>query len=610
MTPRVRLLSGPGRSAAPLLLMLLLLPAAVPALWGQGCGFPLSASDQRTYNNALEHYGQRRFKQAAQQMRKVAARNPSVAAPQFWLGMISASDGFNVAGIRRYFSRCIGLCPDYPAALAHYYMGLVHYTDARYDSAVAELDKYFLLVNTPPQSSPADPSGLAAGKAATAVYQEASNYLHWSRFLAEAELNTVPFEPHRLKGVSSSYDEALPYITLDGSECFFLRRQPVSRPRTYYARELDEPRWQLCRSAWADSQFTSGAPLPAPFNGGSPEGSVSLTADGSELYYSVITPAGSYANSDIYRVCRHGGRWGEAERLGCQINSPQSWESQPFVSPDGQHLYFASNRKGGYGGIDIWCSHRLPNGDWSRPSNLGPAVNTPGNDKAPFLAADGQTLYFLSDGWQGFGGYDIYLANLADRFANRPTNLGLPINTEADAVSFGVSTDGRRAYFAGRTDSSRSTDILVFDLYPAARPEPMRLHRIKMAVADTLRDTVVLLSLRRPSTVVLWAEGMLPCILLSRPNASLPTRVELSDSVAVLPIPPAVDGSLTPEAELVVDALGRWMSAHSCVCWTLEYADRGTMQAVCERLKLSHGDVGSRISTVVPRLSRPQIRCL
>ncbi|MBQ9418647.1 MAG: PD40 domain-containing protein [Bacteroidales bacterium] len=597
------------RILRPLLLLCLL--AAMPSLRSQPCPLSLPPADLKVYRQAIALFDQRQYKQAAQQMRRVAKRNPATAAPQCWLGLIAATDGFNATAIRRYFSRCIALCPDFPSPLAHYYMALIHYTDADYSSAIAELDRYFALINrATTDTTPSATADYPSPRTSLALYEEASNYLYWSRFLADAELHTVPFSPAPILGISSRFDEALPYFTLDGSECYFLRRMPVSPKPTYYGRDLDQTHWVLCRSTRSDSVFSPGKPLPAPFNSGHPEGGVSLTADGSELYFSIINPAGTYANSDLYLVRRTPNGWAAPEPLGSQINSPTSWEAQPSVSPDGQTLYFASNRKGSIGGTDLWRSHRLPNGDWSRPENLGSSINTTANEKAPFLAADGRTLYFLSDGWQGFGGYDIYFANLADPHANRPTNLGLPINTEADEISFGVLPSGTQAYFAGRTDASSSADILLFDLYPAARPEPMHLARIKITTARTTTDTTLLLPIRHPSAIALTAPGTLPHILLCHPRKPLPTTLHLADSLAPLPIALTTDGRLTADSELALNALARWLIAHPLVNLAIECPTLATATAARNQL-LAAGLRPERISchhgTHIPH---PQIRSL
>ena len=90
------------------------------------------------------------------------------------------------------------------------------------------------------------------------------------------------------------------------------------------------------------------------------------------------------------------GDWKAPKTMGNLINSADSWDSQPSISADGKTLYFASNRPGGYGGIDIWKTEKDPSGTWKAPINLGPKINTPGDEKSPFLHWDSKTLYFSS----------------------------------------------------------------------------------------------------------------------------------------------------------------------------------------------------------------------
>ena len=560
------------------------------------CGVKVKTADRSAYEEAVKLIEGHHYHDGAAKMRRVAQRNVKAADPQFWLGIAAAGDGFNATGIRRYFTKCIDLCPAYPNPLAHYYMGIIHYTDKRYDDAVIELEKYFTLSNG------------NTDRLIGAAYEDASNYLYWSQFLAEATLNMAPFDPQRVAGVSSKHNEMLPYLSIDGREFYYLRELPVEQGHTFYARELEQKRWRLCCSRWQDTTFSKGIELPPPFNSGLPEGSVSLTADGKELYFSIITNNQGYANSDLYRVRRKGGRWQQAENLGPQVNGDRTWESQPSVSADGQTLFFASNRKGGQGGIDIWRCHRLKNGDWSRPENLGSNVNTAGKDKGPFIAADGRTLYFLSDGWQGFGRYDVYFADLADIYGNRPTNLGLPINTEDDEISFGVTADGRRAYFSGRVEESRSADILIFDLYPAARPEPMALRHVTLTGSHGSRDTLLILSESNLNTVVLADSGTLPTICCGKARDFGSKVLPLEDTLAPLTVTFLSGSRLTPEGELVTDALAQWLIGHPRIHLAIECPKITESRTVYDRLRrqgIRPDRLSHRGGTDIPH---PQIR--
>ena len=111
------------------------------------------------------------------------------------------------------------------------------------------------------------------------------------------------------------------------------------------------------------------------------------------------------------------------------------------ISKDGKYLYFASNRPGGFGGIDIYRSKKQANGTWGKAQNLGPEVNTARNEDAPQIHTDDQTLFFSSTGHKGMGGYDIFKAtwNPVKRNWGDVKNVGYPLNTPEDNMNFRVS---------------------------------------------------------------------------------------------------------------------------------------------------------------------------
>ena len=101
--------------------------------------------------------------------------------------------------------------------------------------------------------------------------------------------------------------------------------------------------------------------------------------------------------------------WDEPEVLPFCTDSAANY-GQPSLSPDGKKLYFCSNMKGGLGGHDIWVSNLVSKGKtWGDPVNLGPVINTPGEEMYPFIYYDNKTLYFSSDGHKGIGGLDVFL---------------------------------------------------------------------------------------------------------------------------------------------------------------------------------------------------------
>ena len=126
------------------------------------------------------------------------------------------------------------------------------------------------------------------------------------------------------------------------------------------------------------------------------------------------------------------------------------------LSNDGKILYFSSDRDGGMGGFDLWYVQRLPNGEWSEVRNLGSPINTKKDEKYPILADDETTLYFSSNGFEGMGGMDIYVAKAYTKpnTWQEPKNLGYPINTPFDDLNISFAENRRYAYMAKRLDDT------------------------------------------------------------------------------------------------------------------------------------------------------------
>ena len=136
-------------------------------------------------------------------------------------------------------------------------------------------------------------------------------------------------------------------------------------------------------------------------------------------------------------------------------------ETSPCVSPDGNTLYFASNRKGSYGGKDIYASERLSNGKWSTPYNLGNEINTNDDEETPFIMNDAVTLYFSSKGHNSMGGYDVCISTLNyDGIWTSAENLGSTINSTYNDLNFITNDSGENTYYATDKFSKGNYDII------------------------------------------------------------------------------------------------------------------------------------------------------
>ncbi|MCX6154830.1 MAG: OmpA family protein [Candidatus Kapabacteria bacterium] len=217
------------------------------------------------------------------------------------------------------------------------------------------------------------------------------------------------------------------------------------------------------------------------------EGVATIAADGRTLFFTGCSRPDGYGDCDIYSAKIFEGKWSKTQNLGRNLNS-EFWDSQPSVSPDGHILYFVSNRPGpnGENNEDIWYS--IYDDDWEA---WGPAlnlssINTKGKEAAPFIAADGITMFFSSDGYgDSFGGLDFYCTKYdAETHSwSKPAHLDKPLNSEGDDQFISMPASGDMLYI-----SSRRQDIPGcqgdLDLFMAYVESYFRAIVLKIYVAD------------------------------------------------------------------------------------------------------------------------------
>lgn len=279
--------------------------------------------------------------------------------------------------------------------------------------------------------------------------------------------------------VNTVLDEYWPSVTGDGQQLIFTRE--VKRAAGYgrdYNRDRQE---DFYVSRWvADGYWGTARNAGAPLNTSGNEGAQSISSDGRYMFFTACDRNDGQGRCDIYFSSNDGNRWSPGLNLGPPVNSAY-WESQPSISPNGNMLFFVSNRPGGMGGMDIWYSTRGSDGKWSKPVNPGKAINTTGDEFSPFIYFNGRTLYFSSNGRESFGGHDIYVTTLArDSGWTTPENLGPPVNTPADETGLVIESSGRRAYFSSVRNKDKGKDIYYLDLPEAVQPEPVSYFRGKV----------------------------------------------------------------------------------------------------------------------------------
>lgn len=271
--------------------------------------------------------------------------------------------------------------------------------------------------------------------------------------------NSYVFAPKNLgDSINSTASEYFPSLTIDGKQMIFTRVINNNNEDFFGSHKIGDK--------WTKAVRLNGS-INTPMN----EGAQNISQDGNWLVFTGCNRPDGYGSCDIYISYLTNSGWSEAINIGNKINT-ENWESQPCLSPDKRDLYFASRRPGGYGGSDIYVSHLQPNGRWSEPENLGPEINTAGDEESPFIHADNQTLYFTSNGLPGYGDQDIFVTRKqADGKWSKPENLGYPINTISHEGTLCITADGKTAYYASdRSDSKGGLDIYSFEMRPDIRP--------------------------------------------------------------------------------------------------------------------------------------------
>lgn len=229
--------------------------------------------------------------------------------------------------------------------------------------------------------------------------------------------------------ISSRRSDVNPVVSADEKTILFTRELPFYEGIFYSRKDEDgwTPEKQIQEELLIDDGYTT-----------------SMSPDGNELY---LYRDDGY-DGNIYVSSYSNGRWSPASKLNENINT-KYWESHASISADREKLYFTSNRRDSYGGLDIYVSRKDSLGSWGPAVNLGPTINTPFNEETPFIDATGTILFFSSRGHFNMGGYDVFYSTKldSDRWST-PVNMGYPLNTTDDDLFYSPVSKGYTAYIS------------------------------------------------------------------------------------------------------------------------------------------------------------------
>jgi len=259
--------------------------------------------------------------------------------------------------------------------------------------------------------------------------------------------------------INSEFPEYSPVVSLDGKALYFTSRRPWKNAESetfrdpllnnytedvYISYKDDKGKWgQAKRLSFCEPQKN--------------EASIAVNPDQKRIYlYEDLIGGG-----DIYYSELKTNNFQHVEPLNIVGVNTKYWETHITFTIDGLNMYFVSDRPGGFGGRDIYRIVKLPDGTWSEPRNLGPTINTPYDEDAPFIGSDNKTLYYSSNGPESIGGFDLFLTiRNEDNVWSQPVNMGFPINSTGDDVFYTTTTDGKKGYFTSfRADGKGEKDI-------------------------------------------------------------------------------------------------------------------------------------------------------
>ncbi len=308
-------------------------------------------------------------------------------------------------------------------------LGRMYMDEGDYESAMESFQKYII-------SNPSNYTGV----------QLANDYIRDCQFGLEGKKHPDSVKPEKLpKPLNNFQYQYFPVLTGDGEFLVFTARSTHSTEEILVSRNIE--------GNWSPPQNISDNINSEDYN----EGTCAISADGRTLVFTSCNAPGLLGRCDLLISYREGNEWSKPINLGKNINS-RHWESQPSLSADGRLLMFSSDRPGGRGRMDIWYSTLGADGKWSRAKNMGPPINTAGEEFSPFLHSNGQTLFFSSNGKKGMGGLDLFQTERSPQGKwSEPENLGFPLNSWKDEVGIFVTSDGRSAYYS-RTEKDKGLE--------------------------------------------------------------------------------------------------------------------------------------------------------
>ena len=434
--------------------LLILLLAIQPQLFAQG--------NKKALSEAERFYGIKAYDQALPLFIEAIQAGEKDPLAHYKTGVCyqKSSDPNDQVKAIKYWEYAVKNGTNLPP-IVHFDLGELYLRDENLQQANASFLKYKELVK-------ADKAALAKADKALETCHTATALMSVPRDIKVHNFGEV---------INSKLIEYNPVVSADESVMAFT----ALRPNTGKTRSGDKFIEEVYISynqngTWSEPKVI---PIASQYN----VGSAGISPDGQKMliFMGTTTDPGS-----LFMINKNGDAWTKPAIIAPSVNHPKFLESTASITPDGKTIYFASDRVGGQGGMDIWKTTQQANGTWSTAVNLGPEVNSKANEDAPFIHPDQKTLFFTSDGHSTMGGRDIFVTKFVNAKWTSPENMGYPVNTTANDNYFTLIADGTRAYFSSdRKGGMGSQDIYYLDMPANAANIPLTMIKGKILNADT-----------------------------------------------------------------------------------------------------------------------------
>lgn len=408
-----------------------------------------NANDSRRMASAKQKLYAEEYMQAVNIYREVEKNNPNDATVKYYIGLCYFNMHLNDMA-KASLLKAVEINKDLKPQ-THLLLGKIYQLEENYDTSLKEFEIFKALPVTEKE-----------------LYGDAD--LGISQCLTAKSLTTNPvgvIVSNLGPGINSKQDDKNPCITADGKQLVFTTRRPeTTSSEVDY--EGDGKHFENIYIAGIDSisgNFSHAYAVSGSINTKAHDACTSISPDGKQIFiYYNDSRDKAKRGGNIFVSKVTSGKWKAPVSLGKPINTSY-WEGGVCVSPDGKKYFFSSERPGGYGKSDIWVVERLKKSEWGEPVNLGPEINSPYDEGGMFLAPDGKTLFFCSNGAKSMGNYDVLKSTFEDGKWSTPVNLGYPINTAAKEGQLTLSADAKFAYISSdRKGGLGENDIYKIDL--------------------------------------------------------------------------------------------------------------------------------------------------